>query len=103
VTGVEGHRQFNPGWHLSIDLRNMIRISECIAMSALARHESRGGHTRDDYPGPREEFANINHVLRLRGGELQLRAEPLPQMPDDLRTLFETPAAAPADQKKADA
>jgi succinate dehydrogenase / fumarate reductase, flavoprotein subunit len=101
-TGVEGHRQFNPGWHLAIDLRNMIRISECIAMAALARHESRGGHTREDYPGAREEFAHINHVLRLRGGEIQLRAEPLPEMPADLRTLFETPPPAPADQKKAD-
>jgi succinate dehydrogenase / fumarate reductase flavoprotein subunit len=92
-TGVEGHRQFNPGWHLSIDLRNMIRISECIATAALARHESRGGHTRDDYPNPEPEFAVINHVLRLRGGELQLVAEPLPVMPDDLKVLFETPPA----------
>jgi succinate dehydrogenase / fumarate reductase flavoprotein subunit len=96
TTGVEGHRQFNPGWHLSIDLRNMIRISECIAMAALARHESRGGHTRDDYPKADPEFGKINHVLRLRGGELQLRAEPLPQMPDELRTLFEEPAGAAA-------
>ncbi len=94
VVGVEGHRQFNPGWHLAVDLRNMIRVSECIATAALARHESRGGHTRDDYPGPDPEFGKINHVLRLRGGELQLHAEPLPQMPDDLRVLFETPPAA---------
>ena len=102
VTGVEGHRQFNPGWHLSVDLRNMIRISECIAMAALARHESRGGHTRDDYPGAREEFSKINHVLRLRGGEIQLRAEPLPVMPEDLAELFVTPPAPMGDQKKAD-
>ena len=101
VTGVEGHRQFNPGWHLSVDLRNMIRISECIAMAALARHESRGGHTRDDYPGAREEFSKINHVLRLRGGEIQLRAEPLPVMPEDLAELFVTPPAPMGDQKKA--
>jgi succinate dehydrogenase / fumarate reductase, flavoprotein subunit len=94
TTGVEGHRQYNPGWHLSIDLRNMIRTSECIATAALARHESRGGHTREDYPTPDPEFAKINHVLRLRGGELQLRAEPLPQMPDELRVLFEEPPAA---------
>jgi succinate dehydrogenase / fumarate reductase flavoprotein subunit len=99
--GVEGHRQFNPGWHLSIDLRNMIRVSECIATAALARHESRGGHTRDDYPAADPEFAKINHVLRLRGGELQLSAEPLPQMPDDLRELFEEPPAAGATSEKA--
>jgi succinate dehydrogenase / fumarate reductase flavoprotein subunit len=96
TTGVEGHRQFNPGWHLSIDLRNMIRISECIATAALARQESRGGHTREDFPKPDPEFGKINHVLRLRAGELQLRAEPLPHMPDDLRTLFDEPAGAAA-------
>src|SRR3712207_636601 len=47
---VEGHRQYNPGWHLAIDLRNMLLVSECIAKAALAREESRGGHTRDDFP-----------------------------------------------------
>ena len=47
---VEGHRQYNPGWHLAIDLRNMLIVSECIAKAALARQESRGGHTRDDFP-----------------------------------------------------
>ena len=47
---VEGHRQYNPGWHLAIDLRNMLIVSECIAKAALAREESRGGHTRDDFP-----------------------------------------------------
>ena len=47
---VEGHRQYNPGWHLSLDLRNMLLVSECVARAALDRKESRGGHTRDDYP-----------------------------------------------------
>jgi succinate dehydrogenase / fumarate reductase flavoprotein subunit len=47
---VEGHRQFNPGWHLALDLRNMLAVSECVARAALERTESRGGHTRDDYP-----------------------------------------------------
>ena len=48
--GVEGHRQYNPGWHLAIDLRNMLLVSECVARAALEREESRGGHTRDDHP-----------------------------------------------------
>ena len=48
---VEGHRQFNPGWHLALDLRNMLDVSECIAKSALERHESRGGHTRENRRG----------------------------------------------------
>jgi succinate dehydrogenase / fumarate reductase flavoprotein subunit len=47
---VEGHRQFNPGWHLAVDLRNMLLVSECVAKAALERTESRGGHTRDDHP-----------------------------------------------------
>ena len=46
----EGHRQFNPGWHLALDLRNMLLVRECVARAALIREESRGGHTRDDYP-----------------------------------------------------
>ena len=49
---VEGGRAYNPGWHLSIDIHNMLLVSECIAKAALARQESRGGHTRDDFPGP---------------------------------------------------
>ena len=55
---VEGHRQYNPGWHLALDLRNMLIVSECIAKAALAREESRGGHTRDDFPGPN---AGVGH------------------------------------------
>ena len=47
---VEGHRQYNPGWHLALDLPHMLVVSECIARAALERQESRGGHTRDDFP-----------------------------------------------------
>ena len=54
---VEGHRQFNPGWHLAIDLRNMLLVSECVAKAALERTESRGGHTRDDHPSMDAELA----------------------------------------------
>ncbi|HEY3478691.1 MAG TPA: fumarate reductase/succinate dehydrogenase flavoprotein subunit, partial [Streptomyces sp.] len=54
--GVEGHRQFNPGWHLALDLRNMLTVSECVAGAALLRQESRGGHTRDDFPGMNAEW-----------------------------------------------
>jgi succinate dehydrogenase / fumarate reductase flavoprotein subunit len=101
--GVEGHRQFNPGWHLALDLRNMIRVSECIATAALARRESRGGHTRDDYPSADPEFGSVNHVLDLHGGTLRLRTEPLPRMPDELRALFDPiPAPVPPQPAKAD-
>jgi succinate dehydrogenase / fumarate reductase, flavoprotein subunit len=87
---VEGHRQFNPGWHLAIDLRNMLLVSECIAKAALAREESRGGHTRDDFPTPSDSWGGKNLVLRLNsaGTGVDLREQPLPEMPDDLKTFF---------------
>ena len=50
TVGVEGDREFNPGWHLALDLRNMLLVAECVARAALERQESRGGHTREDYP-----------------------------------------------------
>ncbi|HET6358193.1 fumarate reductase/succinate dehydrogenase flavoprotein subunit [Streptomyces sp.] len=63
--GVEGHRQFNPGWHLSLDLRNMLLVSECIARAALERTESRGGHTREDCPAMEREWRRINLLCQL--------------------------------------
>jgi len=93
---VEGHRQYNPGWHLALDLRSMLLVAECVATAALARKESRGGHTRDDFPGTDPVFARLNHVLRLRDGTLDLVAEPLPTMPAELAELFDAPAASPA-------
>ncbi|MFJ6939412.1 fumarate reductase/succinate dehydrogenase flavoprotein subunit [Streptomyces sp. NPDC101132] len=58
--GVEGHRQFNPGWHLALDLRNMLLVSECVARAALERTESRGGHTREDYPSMERSWRPVN-------------------------------------------
>ncbi|MFE6779790.1 fumarate reductase/succinate dehydrogenase flavoprotein subunit [Streptomyces sp. NPDC057702] len=63
--GVEGHRQFNPGWHLTLDLRNMLLVSECVARAALERTESRGGHTRDDHPGMDRHWRRVNLTCRL--------------------------------------
>jgi succinate dehydrogenase / fumarate reductase flavoprotein subunit len=86
---VEGHRQYNPGWHLALDLAALLTVSEAITRAAIERKESRGGHTRDDYPKPDPELAKVNVVLRQRHGEMLLAVEPLPQMPDDLRQLAE--------------
>jgi succinate dehydrogenase / fumarate reductase, flavoprotein subunit len=87
---VEGNRQYNPGWHLAIDLRNMLMVSECIAKAALERKESRGGHTRDDFPGPDPAWGSRNLVLTLADdGSIHLKHQPLPVMPDELRSLFE--------------
>lgn len=63
--GVEGHRQFNPGWHLALDLRNMLLVSECVARAALERTESRGGHTREDHPGMSRDWRRVNLLCAL--------------------------------------
>ncbi len=89
---VEGHRQYNPGWHLALDLRNMLLVSESIALAALARTESRGGHTRDDFPATDPEWGTKNLVVNLSatGDGVDLAEQPLPVMPDELMTFFET-------------
>jgi succinate dehydrogenase / fumarate reductase flavoprotein subunit len=89
---VEGHRQYNPGWHLALDLPHMLRVSECIARAALERQESRGGHTRDDYPGPDDEWATINLICTADGDHVALSRQPLPVMPDELAEIFEESA-----------
>jgi succinate dehydrogenase / fumarate reductase flavoprotein subunit len=88
---VEGHRQYNPGWHLAIDLRNLLLVAESVAKAALAREESRGGHTRNDFPGPDPEWGSKNLVVRLddAGTGVDLTEQPLPVMPDELKKFFE--------------
>ncbi|GAA5148062.1 fumarate reductase/succinate dehydrogenase flavoprotein subunit [Nocardioides marinquilinus] len=88
---VEGHRQYNPGWHLALDLRNMLLVSECIATAALERTESRGGHTRDDFPMTDDSWGAKNLVLRLdpETREVTLAHQELPIMPDELKTFFQ--------------
>jgi succinate dehydrogenase / fumarate reductase flavoprotein subunit len=86
---VEGHRQYNPGWHLALDLHSMLLVSECITKAALERTESRGGHTRDDFPTTDKAWGAINLHCRLVGNDVTVTQEPLPPMPDELRNLFE--------------
>jgi len=88
---VEGHRQYNPGWHLSLDLRNMLLVSECVARAALDRKESRGGHTREDYPATDPSWGKINVLCKLddAGTGVEVFHQDLPVMPDDLKALFE--------------
>ena len=72
---VEGHRQYNPGWHLALDLPHMLVVSECIARAALEREESRGGHTRDDFPAHRRRVGEDEPHLHPRARRLG-RADP---------------------------
>jgi succinate dehydrogenase / fumarate reductase, flavoprotein subunit len=91
---VEGHRQYNPGWNLAIDLRNMLLVSECVAKAALTRTESRGGHTRDDHPGMDSSWRKVLLVCRAAGGDDVIpdvtvtREDQVPMRPD-LLELFE--------------
>jgi succinate dehydrogenase / fumarate reductase flavoprotein subunit len=88
---VEGHRQFNPGWHLALDLRRMLLVSECVARAALMREESRGGHTRDDFPGMNPQWRRKNLICRVAdsGDSVVVDQQALPTMPDELLRLFD--------------
>jgi succinate dehydrogenase / fumarate reductase flavoprotein subunit len=87
---VEGGRQFNPGWHLALDLRNMLVVSECVARAALLREESRGGHTRDDFPVMEPEWRKKNLICSLTDdGAVDVVEQPMPSMRDDLIRLFD--------------
>ncbi|MGW3497032.1 fumarate reductase/succinate dehydrogenase flavoprotein subunit [Streptomyces sp. NPDC001020] len=99
--GVEGHRQFNPGWHLALDLRNMLLVSECVARAALERTESRGGHTREDFPTMDRSWRRANLLCRLSDptgslaatdpvrGQISLSRETTEPIRPDLLALFE--------------
>src|SRR6185312_16954986 len=83
-----GNIQFNPGWHLALDLKNMIEISEAVTRAALTRTESRGGHTREDFPKPDDkEWGRRNLVIRKDGDGLRVVEEPLTEMPDELKAI----------------
>jgi succinate dehydrogenase flavoprotein subunit len=85
-----GGRAYNPGWHLALDLRNMLLIADCVAQAALERQESRGGHTRDDYPGMSPEWRKVNLICSLGSGDtVALRRQPTPAMRQDLLELFD--------------
>ena len=87
--GVEGHREFNSGWHTCIDLRNLLDCSELIAVSAIERKESRGGHFRDDYPEKAAEFGTFNIATQLVNGRAQVSRIPLQEMPPELKQVIE--------------
>ncbi|MET0133486.1 MAG: fumarate reductase/succinate dehydrogenase flavoprotein subunit [Kibdelosporangium sp.] len=86
---VEGHRQFNPGWHLAIDLYNMIVVSECVAKAALLREESRGGHTRDDHPQMASTWRNRLLVCSTEGSDVSVIEQPQTPMRPELFELFD--------------
>ncbi|WP_063062005.1 fumarate reductase/succinate dehydrogenase flavoprotein subunit [Nocardia sienata] len=92
---IEGHRQFNPGWHLALDMRNMLLVSQCVAQAALLRTESRGGHTRDDHPGMDPQWRNKLLVCATDGAgvaavpDISVTVQDQPPMRGELLALFD--------------
>jgi succinate dehydrogenase / fumarate reductase flavoprotein subunit len=90
---VKGTRVYNPGWNLATDLPSMITVSKSVTLGATLRKESRGGHTREDFPGPSPEFGKINLQLSSDGGSwdspISVVESPILILPDDLKALLE--------------
>ncbi|HTA41639.1 MAG TPA: fumarate reductase/succinate dehydrogenase flavoprotein subunit [Bryobacteraceae bacterium] len=90
TVSVAGNREYNPGWHTALDLRNLLTVSEAVARCAIDRKESRGAHFRDDYPNKDPEAAKYNNVIkRASDGSMQLTHEPLPPMTDEMKQIIE--------------
>jgi succinate dehydrogenase / fumarate reductase flavoprotein subunit len=88
--GVDGHREYNPGWHTALDLHNLLTVSEAITRSALERKESRGGHFRDDYPDKDPAFATFNIIVRKEPDDMMgIARAPIPEMPAELKAVIE--------------
>jgi succinate dehydrogenase flavoprotein subunit len=85
---VEGSRLFNPGWHLARDLKSMLTVSEAVALSALARRESRGAHSRIDYPNYDETWGRHNNVIDRDGDQMTLNQRSISDMPPDLKEIL---------------
>jgi succinate dehydrogenase flavoprotein subunit len=86
---AEGHVQYNPGWNEATDIPALLTTAEAVTRAAYERKESRGGHTRDDYPSTDPQWATVNNRVRLDGDRIVVDQIPLPEMPADLKQLFE--------------
>jgi succinate dehydrogenase / fumarate reductase flavoprotein subunit len=88
--GVNGNREYNPGWHTAMDLGNLLVCSEAVARSAIERKESRGGHFREDFEQKDANMATFNHICKKGpDGRMQIERRPIPAMRDDLKQIVE--------------
>jgi len=88
--GINGNREFNPGWHTALDLKSLLTVSEAVTRAALERKESRGAQFREDYPENDARYATVNTIIwRGEDGKMNVRLDPLPEMPDYLKQVIE--------------
>jgi succinate dehydrogenase / fumarate reductase flavoprotein subunit len=88
-TSVEGSRMFNPGWHLALDLKSMLTISEAVAKSALVREESRGAHSRIDFPETSAEWGTKNNIIKRDSSGMTLRQDVKGELPAELKQILD--------------
>jgi succinate dehydrogenase / fumarate reductase flavoprotein subunit len=87
---VTGNREYNPGWHTALDLKNLLTVSEAITRAALERKESRGAQFREDYQNKDDRFSKVNTIVsKAADGPMHVRLEPLPEMPDYLKQIID--------------
>jgi succinate dehydrogenase / fumarate reductase flavoprotein subunit len=91
---VPGNREYNPGWHTAMDLHNLLTVSEAVTRGAILRKESRGAQFRDDYPKKdNAKFGKVNSIItKGTDGSMQIRLEPIPPMPDELKEAIKAEA-----------
>jgi succinate dehydrogenase / fumarate reductase flavoprotein subunit len=87
--GIDGNRHFNPGWHVALDLRNLLTVSEAVTRAALERRESRGAHTRVEYPQSEKHFGAVSVIVRRQGDAMTVAQEPIPPLPPELRRILD--------------
>jgi succinate dehydrogenase / fumarate reductase flavoprotein subunit len=88
--GIGGNREFNPGWHTTLDLKSIFTVAEAVVLAARARKESRGAHSRMDHPDKDPEAGTYNNLVRKgSGGEMEIHREPIPEMRQELRDIIE--------------
>ncbi len=90
TVGVYGNREYNPGWHTALDLKNLLTVSEAVARAGLEREESRGAHFREDHPAKDDELGGVNiAIVKAADGTMQVRRDPVPALAEEHREIIE--------------
>jgi succinate dehydrogenase / fumarate reductase flavoprotein subunit len=87
--GIDGNRHFNPGWHVALDLKNLLTVSEAVTRAALERRESRGAHTRVEFPQSEKQFGSVSVIIRRQGTAMTVVQEPILPLPSELQRILD--------------